>query len=271
MVEVRAVALDHEFVVEAPEPLAHILETSLAPIAVASSEARGAERIVIRRDGDEGWVMRLDGVDFRPTPPGRLVAGLLEHINRRAAESVVRGVPLHAAAVAHPDGGVIALAGSSGSGKSTLCAAAVRAGWGFVAEEVTAVSDDDREVRPYHRPIGLRAGGAAAVGIPIPDADWFDEVYPWPVPVEARRNGGALLGIAMVERTDGDGDAVDVPPSRALAELVEHTVVPTHDRIVQVFRALDRLVRVVPVVRLSAGAPSSTIELLDELSRTWRA
>jgi hypothetical protein len=270
MVEVHATALDHEFVVRAPQPLADVVEATLAPIAAKPSEAVGVERIEIRSNDDARWVMCVDGVDAAPMSSARVVAYLLEHINRRAADSVEVGVPLHAAAVAHPDGGVVALAGSSGSGKSTLGAAAVRAGWGFVAEEVAAVNPDDREVRPYHRPIGLRAGGAAAVGVAIPDADWFAEVYPWPVPVEARRRGGRLLAIALVQRSDGGCEAADVRPSQALAELVEHTVVPSHDRIVPVFRALDRLVREVPVVRLSVGDPSGTVELLDRLVGTWR-
>jgi hypothetical protein len=270
MTDIHAIALDYSFVVRAPDPLAGVVEEALAAIVTQPVQVSEASRIEIRGDGQGRWVMHVDDTESRPMSPGRTIAHLLEHINARAADSLRHEVPLHAAAVAHPDGGVIALAGSSGSGKSTLGAAAVGSGWGFVAEEVAAVGVDDLVVRSYHRPIGLRAGGAAAIGVSIPDDDWFDEVYPWPVPPESRRSGGALLGIALVQRNDGDSAVDEVRPARALVELVEHTVVPSPDRIVPVFRLLDELVRAVPVVRVSVGAPASALRLLDELGTAWR-
>lgn len=269
MSDTHGTALDHRFVVRSPEPLAEVVREALAPLAMHTSATTATELIEFSA-ADGGWVMRVDGVDSSTMSSGRVMAHLLEHLNRRAADSLEHEIPFHAAAVEHPDGGVVALAGSSGSGKSTLGAAAVRSGWGFVAEEVAAVRLDDREVRPYHRPIGLRAGGASALGVSIPASDWFAEVYPWPVPADALRSGGRLLGIALVERTAGEAGAVDVRPSRALAELVEHTVVPSSERIVPVFRGLDRLVRAVPVVRLSSGESASTVRVLAELAQGWR-
>ena len=269
MSDIRVAALDCELVVRAPEPAAGVFAEALAPLAVFQPRGGVLEQIEIRDEGELGWVMTADGVESRPMPSGRLLAHVLEHINRSAAESLVRELPLHAAAVAHPDGGAVALAGSSGAGKSTLGAAAVRSGWGFVAEEIAAI-DADRQIRPYHRPIGLRGGGAAAIGMTIPDAEWFDSVYPWPVPTAARRYGGTLCGIALVTRVEGESAIELVRPALALAELVEHTVVPSPNGVVPAFRRLDELVRVVPVVRLSVGAPSDGVHLLDELVATWR-
>ena len=161
-------------------------------------------------------------------PLGSLVARVLEYVNQRAAASLTAEVPLHAAGVRTAGGGVIALAGTSGAGKSTLGAAAMLAGWGFLAEEIAAVDPVSLAVRPYHRPIGLRRGGAGALGIEYPDvADGrYSDVYPWPVPVDRRVTSGTLLGIALVHRNEGEVAITEVGQARALAELVEHTVVP---------------------------------------------
>ena len=271
MPDLHAAALDHAFVIRAPDPLAGVISEALAAMLTRSEPAGDASQIEIRPAADGRWVMRVDRDESRPMMPARTVAHLLEHLNARAADSLVREVPLHAAAVAHPAGGVVALAGSSGSGKSTLGAASVLAGWGFVAEEVAAVRVDDRSVRPFHRPIGLRAGGAAAIGVPVPTEEWFDEVYPWPVPADSRRTTGTLAGIALVSRTDGEPTVDEVRPARALVELVEHTVVPSEDRIVPVFRRLDELIRSVPVVRLAVAGPATAVRQLDELVSGWRS
>jgi len=279
MTDLHVAALDHEFVVRAPDQLAGVIEEALVAMLSPFNPVGDASEIEIRADVGGRWVMQVDGEASRPMTSGRTVAHLLEHINARAADSLVHEVPLHAAAIAHPAGGVVALAGSSGAGKSTLGAAAVLAGWGFVAEEVAAVRVGDHTVRQFHRPIGLRTGGAAAIGVPIPAEEWFDEVYPWPVPAESRRNGGTLLGIALVARTDGgpapdpsvDPAVDEVRPARALVELVEHTVVPSADRVVPVFHHLDELVRAVPVVRLAVAAPAPAVRVLDELAARWRS
>jgi len=71
----------------------------------------------------------------------------------------------------------------SHSGKSTLAAAAVLAGYPYVADEITAVSPDDLSVRRFHRPIGLRRGGSGAVGVEYPTGpdDRYQFVCPWEV------------------------------------------------------------------------------------------
>jgi hypothetical protein len=81
---------------------------------------------------------------------------------------------------------------------------------------------------------------------------------------------GTLLGVALVHRNSGDVAITEVGQARALAELVEHTVVPHDDRVVDVFRLLDSLVRRVPIVRLDYDTPADGVALLDELAQRWQ-
>ena len=264
-------ALDYEFVVEAPRPLADVLATALEPLSVPHDELEGApEPIVVREDGDERWITTTGGIDSRPASRGRTLALLLEFINRSAAQSLRAELPLHAAAVQHPDGGVVALVGASGAGKSTLGAAAVASGWRLVAEEIAAVDPTDWRVRPFHRRIGLRQGGAAALGVDYPSDGWYDEVYPRPVPFGQRSFGDVVIGAAIVRR-DAHDRVDELSPALALVGLVEHTVVPEGDRIAPVFRVLDELVRRIPVVRLAFSGLDEGVAALDRLARGWQS
>jgi hypothetical protein len=191
--------------------------------------------------------------------------------NLEAARAAPGHIPLHAAAV-DSSAGVIALAGVSRSGKSTLAAAAVLAGYPYVADEITAISADDLTVRPYHRPIGLRRGGADAVGVHYPDsADGrYDIVYPWDVCGAATLSaGGTLAGIVLVEwRADASPSISAVSPALALAELTTHTVIED-EQYQPAFERLNRLVRAVPIVRMTFATTEQSLELLAGVVERW--
>ena len=107
---------------------------------------------------------------------------------------------LHASAIESASG-VIAFVGRSGAGKSTLAAASVAAGYRYVADEITAVDPRTLDVLPFARPIGIRRGGAAALGIDYPKADdgRFDLVYPLVIDEpNALSDGGRLAGLLLV-------------------------------------------------------------------------
>ena len=195
----------------------------------------------------------------------------LEAANLDAARAAEGFVPLHAASV-ETGGAVVALAGRSRAGKSTLAAAAVLAGYGYVADEITAVSPIDLRVRPFHRPIGLRRGGAEAVGIDYPDSDdgRFDHVYPWEVGAEGERSsGGVLVGIVLVEWGDTHCPSLtDVAPARGLVELAQHTVIPD-EQLAAAFESLDSIVRRVPVARMRYRTTAQGLQLLAEATRRW--
>ena len=195
----------------------------------------------------------------------------LEAANLEAARAAVGHVPLHAASVEQV-GAVVALAGRSRAGKSTLAAAAVLAGYGYLADEITAVSPLDLSVRPFHRPIGLRRGGAAAIGVDYPDSKdgRYDQVYPWDVDEQlVRSQGGTLVGIVLVE-WGGDHEPLlsDVAPAQGLVELSQHTVIPD-EQLAPAFGALDSIVRRVPIVRMQYGTTADGLALLAEAMRCW--
>lgn len=271
-------ALDHRFDVTAPAELARVLDGVLAPLADPSATARVAgqpiERIEVVERAAGTYLVSVDGVRASEAQqPARLVAGLLEHVNRRAAGSVTEGIPVHGGAVFDPaSGGTVVLAGPSGSGKSTLSAAAVMRGWGFVAEEVAVVDGTTQVVRPFRRPIGLRRAGAAAIGLDYPDDRWFEEVHPWAVPRERWADGAPLVGIAIVSRGDGvDTRVVRLAPAEALEALIGNVVVPDDARLAPVFRRLDRVVRRMPVVRIEFDRPADGVACLDDLLVGWRS
>ena len=196
----------------------------------------------------------------------------LEAANVAAARAAVGCVPLHAASV-ETQVGVVAFAGRSHSGKSTLTAAAVLAGYPYVADEITAVSPDDLSVRPFHRPIGLRRGGASAVGVDYPTSpdDRYELVYPWVLGDEhARSEGGTLAGIVLVEwDASSEPTIADVAPSWALTALTQHAVV--HDGVyAPAFDGLNRIVRRVPIVRMTYSTTAQSLRLLAELVERWR-
>jgi hypothetical protein len=195
----------------------------------------------------------------------------LEAANVEAARAAVGHVPLHAASVDQA-GAVVALAGRSRAGKSTLAAAAVLAGYGYVSDEITAVSPVDLRVRPFHRPIGLRRGGAAAIGVDYPDSDdgRYDQVYPWDVGDELTRSaGGTLVGIILVEWGDDHKPRLDdVAPALGLVELSQHTVIPD-EQLAPAFGGLDSIVRRVPIARMQYKATAEGLDLLAEAMGRW--
>jgi len=193
----------------------------------------------------------------------------LDAANQAAIDAAPGCVPLHAAAI-ETTAGVIAIAGRSGAGKSTLCAAAVLGGYPYVADEIAAVSPDTLHVHPFHRPIGLRRGGAAAIGVDYPDSPdgRYDFVYPWTV-TGRLSHGGVLAGIVLVDRSDAVAPGLGIVEGpTALLELSQHTVIA--DELLGVgFMSLDRIVRTVPVARLTYDTAAQALDLLADLVERW--
>jgi hypothetical protein len=265
-------ALDFVFDIKGPHELVRLFDDVLADLSVDMSSMSKSSAglptcatIDVRRRRD-GWTTRCKPEPARHGELGDVVADVIQVINQRAARSTAEVVAIHAAVVA-TSRGVVALMGGSGAGKSTLAAAAVRHGLGYVADEV-AVIGADHSVRAFHRPIGIRSGGAAAVGIEIPlHADGrFDRVYPWRPDRAALAGGGPLIGVCVVEHIDGsDGGWVAIRPAEALIEMAGGAFGGgggENDR--AWFRQLADLVRVVPVARLTFPDPVVGVEQLTD-------
>lgn len=103
---------------------------------------------------------------------------LLHHANRRAIEGSTSELVVHAAAAEHR-GRALLFPAPPGAGKSTLVAALVRAGLRYLTDEAAAVNPDSLKVRPYPKPIAIRAGSQP----------WMKDLQPAPVPGTVRRPG----------------------------------------------------------------------------------
>jgi hypothetical protein len=246
----------------APRALTPLLRDALADLAV---DRAPDVRVDIRRDVLGRWSVRTDGrtealLGGSPDLGFYEAIGSISDIAARSAAG--SDVVLHASC-AEVGGTAVAMAGASGAGKSTLAAALTLAGHGFLADEVTALRPDG-VVRPFHRPIGLRADGAAALGLDVP-AGPFEYTYPLRVGGRATLSAGAALGaVVLVQRRDESLSVELLDPARALFQLANMTLGTTgHER--PMFARLDALVRAVPTYELHYGDVADGVRLVEGL------
>ncbi len=252
----------------ASAPLAKPLQEVLADLSCRS--ARRAPMLTVERFTDGDWSVAWRH-EQRYSGPDASVAfyDVFGAFNEVAARQVanVGGVGLHGGAVAI-DGRALALVGHSGSGKSTLTAALVCAGHGFVADEVSAVSGPDAQnpiVSTFHRPIGLRRGGAAALGIEIPSGP-FDQTFPLRAESVGELSGPAPLeAIAFVERDEfGEPTVEPISPAVALHRLSDQTL-GTWGLERETFRRLETMVKNVRAVVLRYAETADGVALAEQL------
>ena len=195
--------------------------------------------------------------------------------NTQAAHAAVASgmVGLHGGAV-DIDGRAVAVVGHSGAGKSTLTAATlVMAGHPYLADELVAV-DDDLTAHPFHRPIGLRPGGAAANGITIPTGPMVS-AYPYRVGAGHRLSKAVelLLGlIVLLHRGSPESTecrVAPVAPSAALFGLCQETL-GAYGLERPAFRRIDSLIRQVDVVELHYGETGEAVARIEVLMQSGR-
>jgi hypothetical protein len=88
---------------------------------------------------------------------GEAIEWLLWDINRSTAAASDDSLLLHAGAVQASEGAIVFPA-ASGGGTSTLVAGLVRLGFGYLSDEIVALSLDPTSVQPYPKPITLKPG-----------------------------------------------------------------------------------------------------------------
>ena len=262
-------ALDARVRIVAPDPIASMFEDLFADLAAADDDDGDEVTEIEWRPTDDGaWHVSLGAGGSVVGDVGGALAESIIEINRQAAASVsAERTVLHAGAF-EVEGTAIAVTGMSGAGKSTLVAAAVLRGHGYLADEVCVVDPAGYRVRPYYRPIGLRARGAEVIGVPIPPhpADAFTEVYPW----TAGRHGTLasatpLRLLAFVHRRPGPVELVDVAPADALVRLAGLSLgTEGVERVM--FRRLDQLVRDVRAVTIGYENSYAAIEALIDMA-----
>jgi hypothetical protein len=138
-----------------PEPVEHWY--ALTASSPASASVPGA--VDLTRDGQTVALGQR---------PGDAVGWLVWDVNRAAADASGQHLLFHAGAVqlTHDhgaSGGGVLLPGVSGSGKSTLSAGLVRAGFGYLTDELAALDLTSGRLLPYPKPITVKPGSFAAL------------------------------------------------------------------------------------------------------------
>jgi hypothetical protein len=259
------------FDVDADEPLAGELLESLRDLRVPAPGPEAAEparphRLRVRVDSGE-WTVSWD--DHRrysgPDPDLALYDALIAinlHAARVAAES--GDTVLHGGSVV-VEGRAVAVVGRSGAGKSTFTTAMARAGHPYLADEVVAI-DPGFAVRPFHRPIGLRRGGAEALNVEVPDGP-YAHIHPYRVGANDQLGSAAPLAVVLLLVRDHSTqmprlDPLD--PGPALFQLANQTLGATGlER--QMFIRLEALVRCVPVFDLHYADLTDARALVERL------
>ena len=173
---------------------------------------------------------------------------------------------LHAACVAR-GGGAIAVAGTSGAGKTTLLLELLRAGAGFLADDVVALEAGDEAVMAMPGPPVANFPASQPVGQlgerlhQLQDEWWVRISDPETAPHPLR----TVLVLEPVQ------DADDSPPITRLedkaAPLLQHALHSgsTHQRLEQRFALLARLAASTEVIRVRIDRSRPAQELVDRL------
>ncbi len=187
-----------------------------------------------------------------------------------------RWLYLQAAAFGH-DGHAVLVLGGAASGKTTLAVAAVASGATLVADGVVPVDPGDLLLLPFPKALRLRLDALCLLGISLSNPS----VAPFRTragSVEWRARPRELLGqraartasdVAAVILLDSD-DRASAPSLRRLGDdetfeaLIRHLDQRPNDSEVAT-DAFVRMCRRVPGYALTAGQPTETVALLDEL------
>lgn len=252
------------FTLSAPEPLATVLIDALDDLRVPAVAAN-APVLAITAQADDTFTLRRGDV-----PAGtdldapRALHAALSMVNETVAEAWSRRNAAIHAAVVDRDGRGCAIIGYSGFGKTTLAAGAVRAGWGYVADELGLV-DDHHVAHAFHRPLGLRHGGLLQLGLAPRYEELFNVVQPWRGSALGRlATSTCLTALVFLAPPSSDGAVAPMSPGAALTTLLSnvHGAAGVER---DVFRRLERLVRAVPAVQMPRTNLDRMVESLEQL------
>ena len=119
--------------------------------------------------GDTVDVARDGEVLAHGQQAGDALGWVVWDVNRAAVEAGADHLLFHSGAI-EADGAGILLPGASGSGKSTLTAGLVRAGLGYLTDELAALDMASGRLLPYPKPITVKPGSFAVLSDIGPDA-----------------------------------------------------------------------------------------------------
>ena len=152
--------------------LAGLPDADAAPVEHWYSLTRAeapAGAVDVRRDGEEL---------ARGQTAGDALAWVVWDVNRAAAASGAAHLLFHAGGI-EADGTGVLLPGASMAGKSTLVAGLVRAGFGYLTDELAALDLATGRLVPYAKPITVKPGSFAVLSDMGPAADGPSGPDPW--------------------------------------------------------------------------------------------
>jgi HprK-related kinase A len=129
-------------------------------------------------DGDTVDVARDGEILAQAQQSGDALGWVVWDVNRAAAEAGADHLLFHSGAV-EADGTGVLLPGASGSGKSTLTAGLVRAGLGYLTDELAALDLASGRLLPYPKPITVKPGSFAVLADIGPDGRLAPGSRPW--------------------------------------------------------------------------------------------
>jgi hypothetical protein len=180
--------------------------------------AEAPERIwAVRRSENGNWIVHAGGVELSVHDSQTAATDtMLSHLELWVAEHARRAVFIHAGC-AVVGGRAIVVPGYSLSGKSTLTAALVRTGAEYYSDEF-AVLDHRGDVRPYPRPLSMRAAPNTAERVAVEDLGGRVGRGPVRVGLIASLIYDANAGFMIESQTGSRGALLLVPhavPSRS--------------------------------------------------------
>lgn len=161
-------ALDYVFRVSTTDiELRAVLNEVLVDMVIATGSVpeRHVHLVQVLTSAQPGHVrVMIDSAEeFATLHTGAVLSHLLIEINQRAVVATPHYLALHAGTARQPalaGGQAVLFAGQSHSGKTTLITQLTLDGWGFIADEVSAIDMTRRRVLPYGKPVALRPRSA---------------------------------------------------------------------------------------------------------------
>lgn len=254
-------ALDHEFVVEAPEDVAVSVERLLTTLRVARRAAPTTYRLEpMARAGDGGDFTVWRDSDALGTVADATTAVelLLWAIDEAAVQASDRLLLVHAGA-AERDGRVVLVPGASGAGKSTVVSGLVDRGWRYLTDEVVAIDPESGRLVPYPRAAKVELQAAVLLDLVEVGAGDPPDAYRIPFPA------GSSAVVVMVVVPSVDPDAVvrlePMRPAEAVAAMASSTWNLQRHR----QRGLDQLAAIArrPCFRVRLGEPRAVASAID--------
>ena len=213
------------------------------------------------------WLLTCDGSLLTASPDrDAVVEYLVWHVNTQALSHAPDRVLVHAGAVVRPGGGAVVLVGPSGAGKSTLVTALVRAGWGYLSDELAVIDPASRLVEPHARRIHLKPGSPALPPEHRSDGTGSGSRH---LPVDEVRPGATagaqpLVGIVRLEPRDGGPAALADLSAGAGASALTGNVLNASDHHGRLLAVVADLALGAVSVSLRAGDLSRSVAILEE-------